>query len=66
VGKVINATIHQSEVSFHSTETCQAVVASLFAGSLGEISGSATSQPGMMFLWSALDVTVLLALFNHK
>jgi hypothetical protein len=66
VGKVVNITIHQSEVSFHSTGSCQAIVVGLFAGSLGGTSGSAASQPGMMFLLSALDATGLLALFNHK
>jgi hypothetical protein len=65
VEKVINITIHQSEVSFHPTGTCQAVVAGL-AGSLDRTSGSAASQPSMMFLWSALDATGLLALFNRK
>jgi hypothetical protein len=66
VRKVVNITIHQSEVSFHPTRTCQAVVAGLFAGSLGGTSGSAASQPSMMFLWSTLDATWLLALFNRK
>jgi hypothetical protein len=66
VGKVVNATICESEVSFHPTGTCQAVVVGLFAGSLGGTSGSAASQPYMMFLWSTLDTTGLLALFNHK
>jgi hypothetical protein len=66
VGKVVNIIICQSEVSFHPTGTCQAVVAGLFASSLGGTSDSAASQPGMMFLWSALDATGLLALFNHK
>jgi hypothetical protein len=61
-GKSCNVTIHQSEVSFHPTETCQAVAVGLFAGSLGGTSGSVASQPSMMFLWSALDATGLLAL----
>jgi hypothetical protein len=50
VGKVVNVTICESEVSFHPTGTCQAVVVGLFAGSLGGTSGSAASQPCMMFL----------------
>jgi hypothetical protein len=66
VEKVINITIHQSEVSFHPTGTYQVVMAGLFAGSLDGTSSSAASRPGMMFLWSALDATRLLALFNHK
>jgi hypothetical protein len=66
VEKIVNITIHQSEVSFHLTGTYQAVVAGLFASSLGRTSGSAASQPDMMFLWSALDATWLLALFNRK
>jgi hypothetical protein len=66
VEKFVKVTIHQSEVSFHPTGTCQAVVAGLFAGSLGGTSGSVASQPSMMLLWSALDATELLALFNHK
>jgi hypothetical protein len=66
VEKVANITIHQSENFFHPTETCQAIVASLFAGSLGGTLGSAASRPDMMFLSSALDATRLLALFNHK
>jgi hypothetical protein len=66
VEKFVKVTIHQSEVSYHPTGTCQAVVAGLFAGSLGGTSGSAASQPSMMLLWSALDATGLLALFNHK
>jgi hypothetical protein len=66
VEKVVNVTIHQSKVSFHPTRTCQAVVVGLFADSLGGTLGSAASRPGIMFLWSALDATGLLALFNHK
>jgi hypothetical protein len=66
VGKVLNITIHQYEVFFHPTGTCQAVVAGLFAGSLGGTSDSAASRPSMMFLWSSLDATGLLALFNCK
>jgi hypothetical protein len=66
VGKVVNITIHQSEVSFHPTGTCEAIVVCLFAGPLGGISGSAASRPDMMFFWSALDATGLLALFNRK
>jgi hypothetical protein len=33
---------------------------------LGGTLGSEASQPSIMFLWSVLDATVLLALFNHK
>jgi hypothetical protein len=66
VGKVINVTIHQSEVSFHPTGTCQAIVVGLFAGSLGGTSDSAISWPSMMLLWSTLDATWLLVLFNRK
>jgi hypothetical protein len=66
MGKVVNVIIRQSEVSFHPTGTCQAVVAGLFASSLGGTSGNAASQPGMIFLWSVLDATRLLALFNCK
>jgi hypothetical protein len=43
-----------------------ACVVGLFAGSLGGTSGSAASQPSMMLLWSTLDTTGLLALFNRK
>jgi hypothetical protein len=66
VGEVVNIIIRQSEVFFYPTGTCQAVVACHFAGSLSGPSGSAASQPDMMFLWSALDAIGLLALFNHK
>jgi hypothetical protein len=66
VGKVVNVTIHQSEVSFHPTRTCKAIVAGLFAASLGGTSGSAASRSSMIFLWSVLDATRLLALFNRK
>jgi hypothetical protein len=66
VGKVVNVTIRQSEVSFYPTETCQAIVVGLFACSLGGTSSSVASRPGMMFLWFALDATGLLALFNCK
>jgi hypothetical protein len=66
VGKVVNITIHQSKVSFHPIGTCQAVMASFFAGTLGGTSGSAASRPSMMFVWSALDATGLLALLNRK
>jgi hypothetical protein len=65
VEKIVNITIHHSEVSFHPTETCQAVVAGLFAGSLDGTLGSAASRLGMMFVWSALDATRLLVLFNR-
>jgi hypothetical protein len=66
MGKVVNITIHQSEVFFHPIGTCQAVVVGLFADSLGGTSGSAASRPGMMFLWSALNAIGLLALFKCK
>jgi hypothetical protein len=36
-----------------------------FAGSWGGTSGSAASQPGMVFLWSTLNATGVLALLNH-
>jgi hypothetical protein len=66
VGKVVNVTFHQSVVCFDPSGSCQAVVEGLFAGSLGGTFGSAASRPSMMFLWSALNATELLALFNHK
>jgi hypothetical protein len=66
VGKVVNITIHQSNVSFHPIGTCQAVMAGFFADTLGGTSGSAASRPGMLFAWSALDATGLLALLSHK
>jgi hypothetical protein len=66
VEKVVNVTIHQSEVSFHLSGTCQAIVAGLFASSLGGTSGSGASRSDKMFLWYALDAAGLLALFNRK
>jgi hypothetical protein len=65
VGPIVNIAIHQSVVSFHPTGTRQGIVAGLFAGSWGGTSSSATSQPSTMFLWSTLNVTGLLPLFNH-
>jgi hypothetical protein len=34
-GKILNVASRQSVVSFHSTETCQDIVAGLFTGSWG-------------------------------
>jgi hypothetical protein len=61
----VNIAIHQSVVFFHPTRTCQCIVAGLFAGSWGGTSGSAASQPGMIFLWSTVNAIGSLALFSR-
>jgi hypothetical protein len=64
VGTLVNIAMRQSVVSFHPTRTYQGVVVGLFAGSWGGTSGSVAARPGTMFLWSALNATGLLPLFN--
>jgi hypothetical protein len=61
-GKILNVASRQFVVSFHSTGTCQGIVAGLFTGSWGGTRGSAASRPDMMFLSSALNATGLLTL----
>jgi hypothetical protein len=63
-GENVNVAIHQSVVFCHPTETCRHV-AGLFAGPWGGTSGSAASQPSMMFLWFTLNTIGLLALLSR-